>query len=66
MDDNNLNQENTPLKMAFGAIGFALAIVVIMRYGKGKGFWYGAGLWVLINMSVAALYYIISGFQKNN
>lgn len=49
----------TPLKMAFSAIGMALSIYFIVKYGKGKGFWYGLAIWVGTNAAASGVGYLV-------
>lgn len=48
----------SPLQMGISAIGFAVAIFVVMKYGKGKGFWYGLFLYIGTSAAFSGVGYL--------
>jgi len=57
--NDSTTQSVSNLQLGISALGVALAIYVVMKYGKGKGFWYGLFLWIGTNAAVSGVGYLV-------
>jgi len=63
MNDSTVGTDGpviSPLQMGFSAIGIALSIYLIIKYGKGKGFWYGLAIWIGTNAAASGVGYLVN------